>query len=239
MQAPPPEILPELFKVLELKKRLKARRVSRKWLESINQQRLYGKCSIIPNQSFHGTIMGLGSLTTTTTISRNEKLLKMFDERSESNLKMVSMNSHFLSAQGLRQLFHSLQNSFQTLKLLHVDLSLKPQEVYVPGPEQRDPFFNKFSAFVNCLNMRDFRFLRYGRKAPRINISNRVEGVGRVLGLKVIWICGIEVPPNLFSGCLFNNLISLAIYETRSSSFWRKALQDTAPTLKHLNIGIK
>lgn len=215
----PSELLLKIFGGLRSRSLVRAREISKSWLQTINQ-----------SSSFWREVELVGDLEEEVILTT----LELFNEKSKSTLRevLVEWNSINLETSDAK-LIELLERSSRTLT--HLTIHGSGGE---GGTADLTDLTWKLSKLV------DFRLQTERNNPSTFSVKllednqrneERQDSPGPVSTLKLLWFPGSE---ELFDSRLhlLNNLSSLSVEWTLSSSDWRKILEPPSNTLKHLKM---
>jgi len=218
----PSELLFVAFKWLDGNQVFRIRVVCKQWLKIIEKHRSFWQSLVLEREE---------------DLEWNESALDVFDGKSGSTLKEVSLKVKFGRNPKLNQFMKTLLKSKETLlsfSLLVVRPSGRFSEV-----KNLEQLHEK--VLPGCTRMADFRVSMVAW-LPRVGLRRKVE-VRRsvedgIYPLQVLWIPSISTLYRSHPD-RFQNLSSLYVKESLKQLDWRKILDPIAQSLKHLSITLE
>lgn len=201
---------------------MKAREVSKEWLHLIDAtSSLWRKVELVAmvDEQSEG-----GFLT----------ILDVFDEKSRSTLKEVLIN-RLSTFQNTSRLIETLKRSSQTLLYLSIHINHPSESEHIEELAELSFKLPKLKDFRLTVGQTDL-YSHFG--VELLEDSHQRKGHDSSLSvsnLKVLWFPGSE---ELFDSHLhlLDNLSSLSVDWSLSSSDWRAILEDPSKSLKHLKM---
>lgn len=202
------DVLLSIFNNIDSIQVVSVKRVNKKWSEIIDDSKSLYRVLILPTKEKGWDL----------------KPLELFDKKSQSSLKQVSME--FDGKETREAVFEILDRSKATLHTLQITGDR------LGSSESISDIISKFPLLKDCR-------ISGPRQSIRVRSSTSTsQHQGNLSPLKVLWVHDLELAPNPNLNIL-DDLVSLVVGKAHWAREWREILERHSQTLKHLHINIK